>query len=97
MGHILIVDDEADIRELLKYNLEKEGHTTDVAENGAVALDRIKNRKPDLMLLDVMMPIMDGIQTCETVKEDQSNKDILICFLTDFFKLKYFFTSILPL
>ena len=63
MGHILIVDDEADIRELLKYNLEKEGHTTDVAENGAVALDRIKNRKPDLMLLDVMMPIMDGIQT----------------------------------
>ena len=82
MGHILIVDDEADIRELLKYNLEKEGHTTDVAENGAVALDRIKNRKPDLMLLDVMMPIMDGIQTCEAVKEDQSNKDILICFLT---------------
>lgn len=82
MGHILIVDDEVDIRELLKYNLEKEGHTTDVAENGAVALDRIRDRKPDLMLLDVMMPVMDGIQTCETIKEDQTNKDILICFLT---------------
>jgi CheY-like chemotaxis protein len=82
MGHILIVDDEADIRELLKYNLEKEGHTTDVAENGAVALDRIRGRKPDLILLDVMMPVMDGIQTCETIKEDHTNKDILICFLT---------------
>lgn len=82
MGHILIVDDEIDIRELLRYNLEKEGHTTDVAENGAVALEQIKNKKPDLMLLDVMMPVMDGIHTCEAIKEDPANKDILICFLT---------------
>ena len=63
MGHILIVDDEADIRELLRYNLEKEGHTTDEAKNGEEALTRIAVTKPDLILIDVMMPVLDGIQT----------------------------------
>jgi two-component system alkaline phosphatase synthesis response regulator PhoP len=82
MGHILIVDDEADIRELLRYNLEKEGHTTDEAENGEAALARISAIKPDLILIDVMMPVLDGIQTCEIIKENLSLQDILICFLT---------------
>ena len=55
MGHILIVDDEADIRALLRYNLEKEGYTTDEAEHGEMALARIAIKKPDLIILDVMM------------------------------------------
>lgn len=82
MGHILIVDDEADIRELLKYNLEKEGHSTDVAENGEEALEKIRFKQPDLVILDVMMPKLDGIQTCEIIKEDPTLNHILICFLT---------------
>jgi DNA-binding response OmpR family regulator len=80
MGHILIVDDEADIRELLKYNLEKEGHTTDVAENGVVALDRIRGRKPDLILLDVMMPVMDGFTLVEKIRK--INMHVPIIFIT---------------
>jgi len=82
MGHILIVDDEADIRALLRYNLDKEGYTTDEAEHGEMALARIAIKKPDLIILDVMMPVMDGIQTCEHIKSNLATKDIIICFLT---------------
>ncbi|HBW86793.1 MAG TPA: DNA-binding response regulator, partial [Crocinitomicaceae bacterium] len=60
MNRILIVDDETDIRELLKYNLEKEGYICDTAVDGVDALEKIKINKPSLILLDVMMPKMDG-------------------------------------
>ena len=82
MAHILIVDDEADIRELLRYNLEKEGYTTDQAENGLEALEKISRKIPDLVLLDVMMPKLDGIQTCEQIKEIPAYRNVLICLLT---------------
>jgi two-component system alkaline phosphatase synthesis response regulator PhoP len=82
MAHILIVDDEEDIRLLLKYNLEKEGHIVSCASNGKEALKMVAHQKPELILLDVMMPIMDGIEVCEELKSDQVNKDIIICFLT---------------
>ncbi|MEY4215719.1 MAG: hypothetical protein RLZZ68_175 [Bacteroidota bacterium] len=82
MKRILIVDDEPDIRELLNYNLSKAGFECDLAENGLVALEKIKTNKPSLVLLDVMMPGMDGIQTCEAIREDKSCNDIIIAFLT---------------
>ncbi|MDD1416991.1 response regulator, partial [Dolichospermum sp. ST_con] len=82
MATIFVVDDDEDIRELLKYNLEKSGHEVTTCENGVVCLERIKTRKPDLILLDVMMPEMDGIEVCENLKSSQENNDILICFLT---------------
>jgi len=82
MAHILIVDDEEDIRLLLKYNLEKEGHIVSCASNGKEALKMVAHQKPELILLDVMMPIMDGIEVCEELKSDLVNKDIIICFLT---------------
>jgi two-component system alkaline phosphatase synthesis response regulator PhoP len=82
MKRILIVDDEPDIRELLRYNLEKAGFECDHAENGIQALEKIKVNKPSLVLLDVMMPGMDGIQTCEAIREDKNNNDIIIAFLT---------------
>lgn len=82
MAHILIVDDEEDIRVLLKYNLEKEGHIVSCASNGKEALKMVAHQKPELILLDVMMPIMDGIEVCEELKSDPVNKDIIICFLT---------------
>ena len=82
MKRILIVDDEPDIRELLKYNLEKAGFECELAENGLMALEKIKTQKPSLVLLDVMMPGLDGIQTCEAILEEKNNNDIIIAFLT---------------
>jgi len=79
---ILLVDDEEDILMFLCYNLEKEGYLVKTAINGNLALDIIKDFKPHLILLDIMMPGMDGIEVCKKIKEDDSYKDTLICFLT---------------
>lgn len=82
MAHILIVDDELDVREILKYNLTKEGYSVDEASNGEEALNKMSQNTPDIVLMDVMMPKLDGIQTCEAIKEDPAYTDVLICFLT---------------
>lgn len=82
MASILIVDDDDDILEILKYNLEKENHVVRVVGDGIKCLEEVKKEKPDLILLDVMMPGMDGIEVCEQLKSSNENKDILICFLT---------------
>ncbi len=82
MAKILIVDDDEDIRELLMYNLKREGHDVSCAENGLEALDMIQSNIPDLIILDVMMPKMDGIEFCDLVKADPSKQNIIICFLT---------------
>lgn len=79
---ILIVDDEEDIREILKYNLEKEGFMIQVAENGLIAVEIAKTMKPDLILLDVMMPEMDGMEVCEILRNTAGFENTLICFLT---------------
>lgn len=81
-AHILIVDDEEDIRVLLKYNLENAGYRVSVVNNGLACIDLIQKEKPQLILLDVMMPILDGIEVCERIKSNPNNEDILICFLT---------------
>ena len=82
MATIFVVDDDDDIRELLKYNLEKSGHYVITCENGIECLEKLQKNKPDLVLLDVMMPEMDGIEVCESLKSSPENNDILICFLT---------------
>jgi len=82
MKTILIIDDEADIRDILSYNLKKEGFNVHAAENGPLGIKLAELHKPDLILLDVMMPEMDGIEVCEHLKADEITKDILICFLT---------------
>jgi two-component system alkaline phosphatase synthesis response regulator PhoP len=79
---ILIIDDEPDIRLLLKYNLEKEGYLVAEAENGPDGIEEAKKIKPDLILLDVMMPEMDGIETCEVLKTIEGLESTMICFLT---------------
>ena len=79
---ILLVDDEKDILEFLSYNLEKEGFSVSIALNGQIALAQAKRYKPDLIILDVMMPEMDGIATCEHIRSDNDLKDTLILFLT---------------
>ncbi len=82
MAVIFVVDDDDDIRELLKYNLEKNGHEVITCENGYSCIEEVKKKKPDLILLDVMMPGMDGIEVCENLKSTPENSDIFICFLT---------------
>lgn len=79
---ILIVDDEKDILELLDYHLAKEGYKTMKAFNGKDALKIAKDFLPDLVLLDLMMPEMDGIETCIEFREDNLLKGTLIAILT---------------
>ncbi len=79
---ILLVDDEQDILELIRYNLEKEGFEIHTASNGKEAVEKAHQVKPDLILLDVMMPEMDGIETCMLLRETEAFKHTLIAFLT---------------
>ena len=79
---ILLVDDEKDILEFLSYNLKKEGFRIDTANNGISALKKLEKSKPDLIILDVMMPEMDGIEVCEKIREQDNFDDVLILFLT---------------
>jgi len=79
---ILIVDDEEDILELLRYNLGKEGYQIETAENGIEAIEKSKTFSPHLIILDIMMEGMDGIEVCESLREDGSFNDTLIVFLT---------------
>ena len=79
---ILIVDDEKDILEFLSYNLQKDGYEIFRANNGNSALKVAKKEIPDLIILDVMMPEMDGIETCEKIREIESLDSTLILFLT---------------
>ena len=82
MVSILIIDDEEDIRDILKYNLEKEGSYVDVASNGEQGLAKIKSNIPDLVILDVMMPGMDGIEVCDLIRSTPNYENIIICLLT---------------
>lgn len=79
---ILIVDDEVDIAELIEYNLTKEGFDCYKAYNGIEAVDMAKIIRPQLILMDIMMPEMDGIEACRQIKEEKDLRDIYIAFLT---------------
>ena len=79
---ILAVDDDPDIRELLQYNLNKEGYTVTLATNGKEAMDMVKKEVPHLVLLDIMMPEMDGIETCRQMREIPEMENTFIIFLT---------------
>ncbi|MAR20945.1 MAG: DNA-binding response regulator [Flavobacteriales bacterium] len=79
---ILIVDDEKDILEFLSYNLQKEGFEIFTASNGSAALKIAKKEVPNLIILDVMMPEMDGVETCERIREIDALDSTLILFLT---------------
>jgi two-component system, OmpR family, alkaline phosphatase synthesis response regulator PhoP len=81
-NRILLVDDEDDILELIKYNLEKEGFDVQTASNGREAVEEAMKFKPDLILMDVMMPEMDGIEACMILRETEEFKHTVIAFLT---------------
>lgn len=79
---ILLVDDEQDILELISYHLKNEGYEVETAENGVEAIKKAKTFIPDLILLDVMMPNKDGIETCLDMREMPELKNSIIAFLT---------------
>ncbi|MGB2153128.1 MAG: response regulator transcription factor [Flavobacteriaceae bacterium] len=79
---ILLVDDEPDIIEILSYNLKKEGYQIFSASNGEEALVQVEKVKPHLIILDVMMPVMDGIETCEIIRKDKRYQETVIMFLS---------------
>jgi len=79
---ILIVDDEADLLELIEYNLKKEGYNVLKAENGMEGIRLARKHHPDLILLDIMMPRMTGFEVCKVIREDNDLKQVPVIFLT---------------
>jgi two-component system, OmpR family, alkaline phosphatase synthesis response regulator PhoP len=79
---ILCVDDEPDILEILKYNLSNEGYNVSTAKDGELAIKEAKESLPNLIIMDVMMPNMDGIEACEILRKDQKFNDTIIMFLS---------------
>jgi len=79
---ILLVDDEEDILDFVGYNLRKEGYNVFTANNGNEAIAKAKEITPHLIILDVMMPELDGIETCEALREIPAMEDTIIAFLT---------------
>lgn len=79
---ILLVDDEPDILEIVGYNLSNEGYQIITAENGVEAVKKAKKELPHLIILDVMMPEMDGIEACEVIRKNPDLKNTIITFLT---------------
>jgi two-component system, OmpR family, alkaline phosphatase synthesis response regulator PhoP len=79
---ILLVDDEPDILEFISYNLAKEGFEVYTSSNGKEAIKLAKQERPQLIILDVMMPDLDGIETCRVIRETPELKGVLVAFLT---------------
>ncbi|MBU0468218.1 MAG: response regulator transcription factor [Candidatus Omnitrophica bacterium] len=79
---ILIVEDDKDISEMIRYNLEKDGYSTVSVFDGEKVSQVVKASKPDLIILDIMLPGMDGLEICKNLKRDQSAEDIPIIMLT---------------
>lgn len=79
---ILIADDEPNIVISLEFLLKREGYEVVVAHNGAEALERVRAERPDLAILDVMMPLRNGLEVCQDLRQDPDFKDLRIMMLT---------------
>ncbi|WP_279327857.1 response regulator transcription factor [Desulfallas sp. Bu1-1] len=82
MPRILVVDDEKNIVELIKFNLEREGFQVIAAYDGLEALRQVKSQKPDLVVLDVMLPLMDGLEVCRQLNQDAETRSIPVIMLS---------------
>jgi len=82
MAEIMVVDDERDIRNLLRQVLEHAGYQVQTAGNGREALEMLEQTRPDLVLLDIMMPEVDGWEVCRNIKTRQKTKDIPVILIT---------------
>ena len=79
---ILLVDDEESVLDFLSYNLKKNGHLVETASNGLIGLNKYKEFMPDIIIVDVMMPEMNGIEFCSTLREKNKNSEVVVVFLT---------------
>lgn len=82
MKHILLVEDDAAIAKLVRFKLENNGFKVTTVRNGKEALNWLKGNRPELVLLDVMMPVMSGVETLEHMKDDETLKDIPVIMLS---------------
>ena len=82
MPKILVADDEDDVRNLLVMIFREAGYQVISAKNGKEAVEHARKEKPDLIFLDILMPVMDGFQACSLIKKDPAIKDTFIAFLT---------------
>jgi two-component system, OmpR family, alkaline phosphatase synthesis response regulator PhoP len=80
--HVLIVEDEEEIQELIAYNLSREGFRTSVAGSGEDALKKVRSERVDLVLLDLMLPGMDGLDVCKIIKKEEKTSSIPVIMLT---------------
>lgn len=80
--HILIVEDEEDIRELMRYNLSREGYTVSEAGTGEEGIRLAREKKPELVILDLMLPGIDGLEVCRTLRNDEALKSLAIVIVT---------------
>ena len=79
---MLVVEDEADVAEMIRYNLGKEGYDVRVAGNGTDALRQVKDVKPDVILLDIMVPQLNGWEICRRLKQDRETVSIPVIMVT---------------
>ena len=79
---IALVEDDADIADVLRYNLQREGFEVEVHGRGDAALTAIRRRPPDLLLLDLMLPGLDGLELCRLLKRDQKTSSVPVIMLT---------------
>jgi len=89
MSKILIVEDNSIIAKMLKTTLTLEGHDVTIAPNGATGLEKVRTNRPDLLLLDIMMPGMDGFEVCRRLREAEETKDIPIVFLSNLYQSQH--------
>ena len=82
MAHVLIVDDERDLAELIDFNLRAAGFSTSVASTGELALGAARQERPDLVLLDLMLPDVSGVEVCRQLRAHATTRDVLIVMLT---------------
>jgi two-component system alkaline phosphatase synthesis response regulator PhoP len=82
LGKILVVDDEVYILHILDFSLGAEGFEVITANNGELAIEKAKQEKPDLIVLDIMMPVLDGYETCRRLKRESETKTIPVVLLT---------------
>ena len=82
MSKIMVVDDDVGVLKTVSMMLEKEGHEVMVSDSGEMCLDVLKDEKPDMILMDIMMPEMDGWEVVKEIKKDEANRDIIIAIMT---------------
>ena len=82
MSHLLIVEDDRDIAELIRHYIVKAGHTADVLASGAEVLPRVRARRPDLLVLDLMLPGLNGLEICQAIRRGETTADLPIIVVT---------------